>query len=181
MHYAARSSGEAPYLPELLRDFSGRLQTYWSDLGPSARMNMEALVASAPSDAVFYVCGPERMLDAFRGVATKARLADDQVRIERFNAPTAPSDDQPFEFQWGLGGKVFSVPVGATILDVLLASGEHPPYDCKVGTCGTCATKVLEGEPDHRDVVLSKAEHERDRLMCTCVSRSAGGRLVLDV
>jgi ferredoxin-NADP reductase/predicted pyridoxine 5'-phosphate oxidase superfamily flavin-nucleotide-binding protein len=181
LHYAARSSAEAPYLAELLREMPQQLHTYWSDHGPSGRMDMPGIVSAAPSGAVFYVCGPERMLNAFLELSLKAGLADERVRLERFIAPTSSSTDRPFEVQLGRGGKVLGVPVGTSILDVMLASGMHPPYDCKVGTCGTCAVKVLEGEPDHRDVVLSRSERERDKLMCTCVSRSTGKRLVLDM
>jgi hypothetical protein len=40
---------------------------------------------------------------------------------------------------------------------------------------------VLEGIPEHRDSVLTKAERERAGLMCICVSRAQSERLVLDL
>ncbi len=49
------------------------------------------------------------------------------------------------------------------------------------GSCRTCAVRVLEGEPDHRDEALSNAEHEQDKLFCPRVSRARGDRLVLDL
>ena len=73
------------------------------------------------------------------------------------------------------------VPAGKSILDALIEAGEDPIYDCKVGDCGVCATKVLEGVPEHRDNVLSGAEREGAREMCICVSRAATSRLVLDL
>jgi ferredoxin len=43
-----------------------------------------------------------------------------------------------------------------------------------------CAVKVLEGEVEHRDKVLSDAD-KNDGLMCACVSRATSNNLVLDI
>jgi hypothetical protein len=40
---------------------------------------------------------------------------------------------------------------------------------------------VLDGTPDHRDFLLSEAEHAAGATMMICVSRCASGRLVLDL
>jgi ferredoxin len=50
-----------------------------------------------------------------------------------------------------------------------------------VGNCGTCAVKVLDGVPEHRDNALSAAEKERAALMCICVSRAHSEHLALDL
>jgi hypothetical protein len=39
--------------------------------------------------------------------------------------------------------------------------------------------KVIEGEVDHRDFVLSEPEKEANSCMMVCVSRACGKRLVL--
>jgi vanillate O-demethylase ferredoxin subunit len=39
---------------------------------------------------------------------------------------------------------------------------------------------VLNGEPDHRDAILTAAERERNDKMCVCVGRAMGERLVID-
>jgi ferredoxin len=54
-------------------------------------------------------------------------------------------------------------------------------YSCTEGTCGTCETDVLDGEPDHRDSVLTDDERATGETMLICVSRCRGGRLVLDL
>jgi vanillate O-demethylase ferredoxin subunit len=41
------------------------------------------------------------------------------------------------------------------------------------GVYGTCETPVLEGTPDHRDLVLSKQEKESNRTMMICCSPAA--------
>lgn len=40
---------------------------------------------------------------------------------------------------------------------------------------------MLEGEPEHRDGVLSKAERAAGKTMMVCVSGCKGQRLVLDL
>jgi hypothetical protein len=40
---------------------------------------------------------------------------------------------------------------------------------------------VLEGDVDHRDVVLSDSEKASNETMMVCVSRCRGDRLVIDL
>jgi vanillate O-demethylase ferredoxin subunit len=49
------------------------------------------------------------------------------------------------------------------------------------GVCASCETRVLEGVPDHRDLVLSKEERAANKTMMICCSGSKGERLVLDL
>jgi ferredoxin len=64
---------------------------------------------------------------------------------------------------------------------VLLEAGCSIDYSCREGVCGSCETKVLEGEIDHRDGVLSKAERAANESMMVCVSGCKGRHLVLDI
>jgi phthalate 4,5-dioxygenase reductase subunit len=58
------------------------------------------------------------------------------------------------------------------------ARGHEVPSSCESGTCGTCRTKLLAGDVDHRDLVL--ADHERESQIMICVSRARSGDLVID-
>ncbi|TWF75187.1 2Fe-2S iron-sulfur cluster protein [Pseudonocardia hierapolitana] len=49
------------------------------------------------------------------------------------------------------------------------------------GLCGTCQVGVLQGEVDHLDAALTKAEREAGTVVLTCCSRSRGDRLILDL
>ena len=66
-----------------------------------------------------------------------------------------------------------------SILDALIDSKIQVPFDCKRGECGMCATGIIAGEPEHRDVYLTK--DERKQQMCVCVSRAKGKKLILDL
>ena len=94
---------------------------------------------------------------------------------------TEQTGDTPFEVVLKSTGESFTVPVGETILEVLIAAGKDPVYDCGRGECGICQVGVIDGVPDHRDFVLSDAERAAGKLMQICVSRSKTPRLVIDL
>lgn len=70
---------------------------------------------------------------------------------------------------------------GITILEALLAAGLDPAHSCMEGVCATCETRVLEGIPDHRDLVLSDAERAANKTMMICCSRAKTPTLLLDL
>jgi phthalate 4,5-dioxygenase reductase subunit len=88
------------------------------------------------------------------------------------------ADDVPFTVRLARSGAELTVPVGITIMEVMRAHGLRVASSCESGTCGTCKTAVLEGEPDHRDMVLSPSE--RKVSIMVCVSRAKTPLLVLD-
>ena len=69
----------------------------------------------------------------------------------------------------------------STLLESIEAAGIAVPASCRAGTCGTCATKVLEGMPDHRDSALTCEERAHAGLICVCVSRALSPGLALDL
>jgi ferredoxin len=73
------------------------------------------------------------------------------------------------------------VPPGASILDVVRDAGLPVAGPCPDGSCGACETRVLEGEPEHRDTVLTAEERAAGETMMICVSGAHGDRLVLDL
>ena len=90
-------------------------------------------------------------------------------------------DAAPFEVELASSGVVLTVPANRTVLSVVRDVLPDAPSSCGMGNCGTCATGVLAGEPDHRDSFLSAAERAEGRVMMLCVSRSRSPRLLLDL
>jgi len=68
-----------------------------------------------------------------------------------------------------------------SILKVLQGAGVEVPFSCSEGVCGTCLTKVVEGEIDHWDMYLTPEEQEKGDCIMVCISRSKSPRLVLDL
>ncbi|MDD1610170.1 MAG: pyridoxamine 5'-phosphate oxidase family protein [Methylococcaceae bacterium] len=84
IHYAARSTKEAAYLDKLVNEFGDRLTFYPAD--QNKHMDVNALLTFAPPDAVFYVCGSKRMIDAVTDATKMLLIGSDSIRIERFFA-----------------------------------------------------------------------------------------------
>ena len=177
LHYAARSLREMAWADDLAREFAPRLSRYFSETGP--RLDVDALMRGAPADALVYVCGPARLIDAIRAAAERHGAAD-RVRSERF-APQHRGSDAPITLELRRSGRRVIVRPEQTILEAIEAAGVDAPFSCRNGTCGTCATRVLCGTPEHRDAALSDADRNVAGLMCICVSSSSTPELALDL
>jgi vanillate O-demethylase ferredoxin subunit len=102
---------------------------------------------------------------------------------EYFSADAVESDgeDRAFKIQLNSTGDVLDVPADKSIVEVLAEAGIEIPVSCEQGICGTCLTPVLQGTPDHRDLVLTEGEHEDNDQMTLCCSRALTDLLVLDL
>ncbi|GAA1701433.1 PDR/VanB family oxidoreductase [Microbacterium sediminicola] len=176
LHYAGREPSAMAFGADLAA-FGDRVRIYVSAQGQ--RMALPQIVADAGS-APIYACGPSRLLDDLEAAGAEAGT---EVIVERFtnDAEVTSDDDLPFEVELTLTGTTITVQPGESILDRAVAAGADAPSSCRGGTCGTCETFVLGGEPDHRDAVLNAKEREESEVMMICVSRCVGERLVLEL
>lgn len=183
--YCARSRGEAAFADAIrqIADENGIPITWHFDDEQGARPDLTALLAQRGAESHFYCCGPAPMLDAFE--KSCERLGYANSHIERFAAPTAQpvTETSRFEVLCEVSRKSVEVPPDKSILDVLIEAGLNPEHSCREGVCGACETTVLgcDGELDHRDSLLTKAERQAGRTMMICVSRCTGKHLVLDL
>jgi ferredoxin len=76
---------------------------------------------------------------------------------------------------------VLRIALGQTILDAVLDAGVRVSYSCMEGICGSCETGVIDGVPDHRDLVLSREQQCANKKMMICCSGSKSPELVLDL
>jgi vanillate O-demethylase ferredoxin subunit len=89
--------------------------------------------------------------------------------------------DGGFSVVMAKSGRTVPVQPGQTILDALKAAGVNVPFSCAQGVCGTCETRVIDGVPDHRDMILSPQEKVANQTMMICCSGSKTPMLVLDI
>jgi len=70
--------------------------------------------------------------------------------------------------EFARSGKVCVVPPGKTLLEVAEAHGVGIPSGCRQGRCGTCVTKLLEGDVqmDTEDGLAASDKAEGYVLMC---------------
>ncbi|MFE1587576.1 PDR/VanB family oxidoreductase [Streptomyces sp. NPDC058737] len=145
----------------------------------SGLLDLAPVLDGLPPDTLVYCCGPGPLLDA-----VEARCPAGRLRVERFRPKEGDAGALPeaeFEVVLARSGRTVAVPPDVSVLDAVREAGVEVLYSCTEGTCGTCETDVVEGEPDHRDSVLTDEERAAGETMLVCVSRCRGRRLVLDL
>ena len=178
--YAARSRASAAFVDEF--EACGDAVRLHFDDERGGPLDVAAALAKAPAHAHIYCCGPAGLMER---VMTLCSDRDPQrVHFEWFQAPAqAAGTDGPQAFTLKLArrGLELQVPAQSSILDVLEAHDVIIPSVCKEGVCGTCECRILSGEADHRDVVLTDSERAANEVLMVCVSRAKGDCLVLDL
>jgi ferredoxin-NADP reductase len=140
-------------------------------------LDLASVLDDLPEGTLVYCCGPGPLLDA-----VEARCPAGVLHVERFEAKVQETgQNTEFEVELARSGRTLTVPADVSVLDVVRDAGVEVLFSCTEGTCGTCETDVLEGDPDHRDSVLTDEEREAGETMLICVSRCRGKRLVLDL
>jgi tetrachlorobenzoquinone reductase len=181
MHYFARSRACAAFVDSLVQlaaQGRGSVHCHFDDETDS-RADLAKCVASVPTHAHLYCCGPAPMLDAF--VDASSGRPPSQVHLERFSAAAPVAAEGGFSVVLSRSGRTIQVVAGQTILDAVLKHGIEAPHACKEGVCGSCETRVLDGKPEHRDTVLGLSERASNRTMMICCSGCKSGTLVLDL
>ncbi len=175
--FAGRREADMAYTSDLRDMLGDKLRLHFDD--KSGIIDLESVIANLGA-AHLYVCGPRKMIDTARSIAEGAGVPSERIHFELFEAAKSDSSDAAFEVQIN-DGSVFEIPAGKTIVEVLEENDVDVMYDCQRGDCGICQCDVLEGIPDHRDVVLSQSERDAGDVMQICVSRAKSPRLVLDI
>lgn len=143
--------------------------------------DIATLLAGNAGDTHFYCCGPTPMLDAFE--AATQRLGYANIHTERFKAApaTVAASASGYTVELRRAKKIFKVPPGMSLLAALQSQGVTPELSCREGLCGTCETRVIAGEVEHRDSVLTATERAANKSMMLCVSSGRCDHLVLDL
>jgi vanillate O-demethylase ferredoxin subunit len=179
LHYCARTRDHAALRVELAR-YADKV-CFNFDAEPGGELlDIAAVVRAAPAGSHVYCCGPLPMLAAFERATEN--LPAQNVHREYFSAgQTAPVAAGSYSVRLAKSAIEFDVHPGETILDKLIERDFDITYSCREGVCGSCETAVLEGTPDHHDLVLGKAEQAAGKTMMVCCSGARSPRLVLDL
>ncbi|MCW8998061.1 MAG: pyridoxamine 5'-phosphate oxidase family protein, partial [Kangiellaceae bacterium] len=169
IHYLGKSKFKMAFADRLQREFGENISFYESEKG--SLFSTRLLVENLSKDSVVYICGPGRLIDGLLDESTRSNFPKEQVKFERF-AVVPDTKARSFTVELKQAGMTLNVDAGTTILDAILDAGVAIPYSCKVGECKSCQVKVLEGEPEHLDNVLTKSERCSENRMCPCVSRA---------
>ena len=173
LYYCTRSPEVTAFRDELAE--FGRNVVVHHDGGDLARALDLWPILEKPKGQL-YCCGPRGLMQAVRDMT--GHWSPSAVHFEAFTDAAPRPDDRPFRVRLARSGQTIEVPVGTTILEALRAHGVEAPCSCESGTCGTCRTRLLAGEADHRDLVLG--DEERETNIMVCVSRALCDELVID-
>ncbi|GAA5057562.1 PDR/VanB family oxidoreductase [Nocardia callitridis] len=173
MVYTGRSRDTIPFLDEIA-GFGDRVTVRTDD--EHGVPDAETLLPNVRADTAVYCCGPTPMTSTV--AAAVREIPGVELHSERFSPPPIVNG-VAFEVQFASTGEVVEVAADQSVLDTILRTDPNRPYSCRQGFCRTCTVRVLDGEPEHRDSVLTAADHEAGQML-VCVSR-ARGRLVLDL
>lgn len=183
-YYSARTRQSAALVGELeglaASSNVGKLILNFDQQSGGKMLDLPSIVMDAPLDAHFYCCGPIPMLDAF--IEACKSFAAENVHYEYFTPKDSTTlEHGGFMVLLSRSGKRIQVEKDQTILDAVRAEGIAVPSSCEQGICGACETKVLQGVPEHRDLVLSAKERSSNEVMMICCSGSNSSLLVLDI
>jgi len=170
LHYFTRSRRLAPLLSVIEQVIDNdNLHLHFDD-EPETRQDLETLLTASPFGAQLFYCGPRGFMAAVGKAA--AHWSEGAVHFEAFQPAAAGNAPlEPFTIVLR-SGKVIPVSADTSTLSAVRSAGVLLMASCENGVCGTCECGFLEGQPIHRDAVLSK--EARSHRFIPCVSRATG-------
>src|SRR5258706_4822609 len=184
MAYCTRSAERTAFRHRIAASgFASRVRFHHDDRPAEQKLDPARLLARPEPGTHLYVCGPKGFMDAVLSTARESGWPEWQLAYEFFSAPpgVASAEDRGFKVKLASSGRVVLVPPDRTVVDALSAAGIEIPTACGQGICGTCLTRVIDGEPDHKDLYLSPQEQAGNDQFLPCCSRSKSAMLVLDL
>lgn len=176
--YLGRSPGDMPYLDELVKMYPTNVSIYAKSMGKIFNVASIEKLSGQPE---IYCCGPQRLIDEVETI--NSSISRSMIHTEQFfpkNLDTF-SKNQSFTVFCKKSDVNLRVEADETIFMVADFEGIELNGDCMEGTCGACVTRVVSGEIEHRDTVLSLEEKQVGDRMMICVSRAKGKSIVIDL
>jgi phthalate 4,5-dioxygenase reductase subunit len=179
LYYCTRDLEGTAFADELKQSgYASAVKIHHDHGSPDLAFDFWPIFEKPQSQVHIYCCGPKALMDAVQDMT--GHWPSGSVHFESFGVDGKTfAENRPFAVRLQKSGARVEVAAGQTLLEALRACGHRVASSCESGTCGSCRTALISGEPEHRDMVLTD-EEKRDQIM-VCVSRSAGGELVLDL
>lgn len=162
------------------------------DYDAAGRIDMALLSRHLPlADYDFYVCGPSMFTQALYDGLRGYNVADNRIHTEAFGpsslvrttdvtaaAPMPPSKPPsikpvPVIFTESLKEARWT-PESGSLLDLAEERGLSPPFSCRMGTCGSCRTKLVAGDVTYLKQPTAAVTKD-EVLICCAVPASQSG------
>lgn len=158
------------------------MQFHFDDGPASQILNVRAALGAPSAGTHLYICGPAGYINHVLQSAQGMGWPAEQIHLEYFSAaPQDKTGDGSFQVKIASSGTVYDVPADQSVTQALQKHGIDILTSCEQGVCGTCITRVLEGECDHRDMYFTDEERAKNDQFTPCCSRAKSALLVLDL
>ncbi len=196
--HSARTPADIVFRKELERlvALSPRLRTFFvcegigdeNDwMGATGRLTLQQLSQWVPdyTEREVFTCGPAGYMNAVQTLLREGGHDPARYHQESFDFsaeiaaaevadPVAPTCDanhanqETFTVKLSRSSKTFAMSASETVLAAAKKAGVAIPSSCSQGICGTCKTKVLEGEVDmkHNGGIREREIQKGFRLLC---------------
>ncbi|PPK43864.1 flavin-dependent oxidoreductase [Trinickia symbiotica] len=196
--HSARTPADIVFRKELERlvALSPRLRTFflcegignesdWS--GPIGRLSLQQLSEWVPdyAEREVFTCGPAGYMKAAQTLLREGGHNPARYHQESFDfsagaatvetahtaetaAPQVDASQETFTVKLSRSSRTFKMRASETVLAAAKKAGVAIPSSCSQGICGTCKTKVLEGEVDmkHNGGIRDREVQKGFRLLC---------------
>ncbi|WP_175856612.1 pyridoxamine 5'-phosphate oxidase family protein [Burkholderia anthina] len=196
--HGARDTADRPFAAALTRiaQTDARVALHCFDSQPPrdgaarpGRIDIAQLKRILPFDDYdFYLCGPSAfMRDMYEGLRA-LNVADERIRFEAFGpssvtrstAAASPATSVPVVFRRSAREAGWT-PADGTLLEFAEGQRVAVPSECRSGSCGTCATRVLSGAVDYVQAHDAPVEPGCALLCVAQPAQGAAAPLVLDL
>jgi vanillate O-demethylase ferredoxin subunit len=183
LHYCTRSKAKTAFADEIAASpFAARTHLHFDDGPEDQRLQLALLITQVEPQTHLYVCGPTGFIQFVTDWAKGCGWPAGQVHVEHFSgAAPDTSGDREFQVKLASTGQLVTVPANQSVVQALAAAGVEVLTSCEQGVCGTCVTRVLGGECDHRDMYFTDEEKSKHDQFTPCYSRAKSPVLVLDL
>lgn len=176
LHYASKSEELCSFYSLIKEKYQDESTFYFSN--KQKQLSNKSLLEHRIGTNVYF-CGPESFISNFTKEAKRLGYPKSSIHYEHF-AVALQKNNAEFQVKLTSGPTIY-VSKNQTLLEALLTNGINAPYSCRVGRCGTCEVKVVEGEIEHHDSFLTEEQKNADNCLLTCVSRAKSEHLVIQL
>jgi ferredoxin len=122
-----------------------------------------------------------------QGLFAGAHVVNEQNRVKnvmgKHKQPQTPlglpqSEERPTDGRFWIEVRTplderfaFAADGGTPLLDAALQRGAHLPFGCRMGSCGMCCARLLEGSVDQSTQIFLTAEQEQQGYVLLCQAR----------
>ena len=180
--------------------------TVWH--GAEGPITKEMLASAIPDLARrrIHLCGPPAMMAAMKAQLAELGVPEAQLHTEAFGPASLPIDplDPPAQpasvavapgaapapaagaeaaaatITFSVSGVSAPLPANQTVLEAAEGAGVEIPYSCRVGECGVCVTKLIDGEVTMAVESGLAPEDKAQGYILACQAKTTGKPLVVE-